>query len=257
MQRSAGYILGFAAVICVVCAVFVSTAAVSLKDRQDFNANAFRQENVLAAAGLLGPDEAIDAAEILRRFEAIQTVAIDTATGAPAPEIDVTTFDIQAATADPSTSRRAPSNRGGVQRIPEHTLVYEVRDEAGALDMVILPIWGKGLWSTLYGFLALDADLTTIRGITFYQHAETPGLGGEVDNPRWKSLWQGRKAYDATGDVAIEVIKGQAGPPAEDPHEVDGLTGATITSRGVSNFVQFWLSEDGYGPYLDRLRGEI
>lgn len=257
MQRSAGYILGFAAVICVICAVFVSTAAVSLKDRQDFNANAFRQENVLAAAGLLAPDEEIDAAEIQRRFETIETLAIDTASGARAPEIDVTTFDIQAATADPSMSRQAPSNRGGVQRIPEHTLVYEVRDESGALNMVILPIWGKGLWSTLYGFLALDADLTTIRGITFYQHAETPGLGGEVDNPRWKSRWQGRQAFDSAGDVAIEVIKGQAGPPSEDPHEVDGLTGATITSRGVSNFVQFWLSEDGYGPYLDRLRGEI
>jgi Na+-transporting NADH:ubiquinone oxidoreductase subunit C len=257
MQRSAAYVLGFAAVICVICAVFVSSAAVSLKDLQDFNANAFRQENVLAAAGMLDPNETIDTAELQRRFESIQSVAINTSTGAPAPEVDVETFDLMKATSDPATSRRAPQNRGGVQRLPENTVVYEVRDDAGALEMVILPIWGKGLWSTLYGFLALDADLTTIRGITFYEHKETPGLGGEVDNPRWKALWQGRKAYDDSGDVAIEVIKGQAGPPAEDPYEVDGLTGATITSRGVSNFVQFWLSEDGYGPYLDRLRGEI
>jgi Na+-transporting NADH:ubiquinone oxidoreductase subunit C len=141
--------------------------------------------------------------------------------------------------------------------VPENILVDEVRDDSGALEMVILPIWGKGLWSTLYGFLALDSDLRTISGITFYDHKETPGLGGEVDNPRWKSLWRGRQAFDETGEVAIEVIKGRAGPPDEDPYLVDGLTGATITSRGVGNFVQFWLGEAGYGPYLDRLRGEI
>jgi Na+-transporting NADH:ubiquinone oxidoreductase subunit C len=121
--------------------------------------------------------------------------------------------------------------------------------------MLVLPIQGLGLWSTLYGFLAIDADGNTIRGITYYQHAETPGLGGEVDNPRWKSLWPGRKIYD-DGEPAIQVIKGAAGPPAQDPYRVDGLSGATLTSNGVTFMLEFWLGPNGFGPYLDRLREE-
>jgi Na+-transporting NADH:ubiquinone oxidoreductase subunit C len=120
--------------------------------------------------------------------------------------------------------------------------------------MIVLPIEGYGLWSTLYGFLAVEADTTTVRGITYYQHGETPGLGGEVDNPAWRAAWIGRKAFDQDFEPAIQVIKGQAGRPEQDPHHVDGLTGATITSRGVTNMMRFWLGPDGFGPYLARFR---
>jgi len=122
----------------------------------------------------------------------------------------------------------------------------------GAVEKMILPIEGKGLWSTLYGFLALDADARTIRGITFYQHGETPGLGGEVDNPGWKARWAGRQAFDEQGEVRIEVLKKEAGPPEEDPYHVDGLSGATITSRGVNELVRFWLGPNGFKPYIER-----
>ena len=120
--------------------------------------------------------------------------------------------------------------------------------------LVILPVSGMGLWSTLYGFVALDADLRTIRGLTFYEHGETPGLGGEVDNPRWKALWPGRRAFGADAEVRIEVIRGRAGPADVDPHRVDGLAGATMTGRGVTNMLRFWLGEHGFRPYLERLR---
>jgi Na+-transporting NADH:ubiquinone oxidoreductase subunit C len=124
----------------------------------------------------------------------------------------------------------------------------------GELEALIVPISGQGLWSTLYGYIALAPDTNTIRGITFYQHAETPGLGGEVDNPRWKALWVGRKAFDKNGRPAITVKKGRAGPADTDPYNVDGLSGATITSRGVGNLVRFWLGDDGFGPYLKTQR---
>ena len=114
--------------------------------------------------------------------------------------------------------------------------------------MIVLPIKGYGLWSTLYGFLALDKDAVTVRGITYYQHGETPGLGGEVDNPTWKAKWPGRKAYDESWAPALRVIKGQAGPPSSSPHQVDGLSGATITSRGVNDMINFWLGESGFAP---------
>jgi Na+-transporting NADH:ubiquinone oxidoreductase subunit C len=123
------------------------------------------------------------------------------------------------------------------------------------VEKLILPIYGKGLWSTLYGFLALEKDLKTVSGITFYQHGETPGLGGEVDNPNWKGKWQGKQAFDDSGDVIIKVIKGAVIPGAPDAdHQIDGLSGATLTARGVDNLVQFWLGENGYGPYLQQIR---
>jgi Na+-transporting NADH:ubiquinone oxidoreductase subunit C len=109
-------------------------------------------------------------------------------------------------------------------------------------------VYGKGLWSTLYGFLSVEADKATVRGITFYKHAETPGLGGEVDNANWKQLWHGKQAFDSDGAVALGVIKGKA--PAEDPHAVDGLSGATITSNGVDDMVKYWLGPEGFGKFL-------
>ena len=130
-----------------------------------------------------------------------------------------------------------------------------VEDEQGEIETLILPIHGYGLWSTLYGFMALESDLKTVVGLGFYQHAETPGLGGEVDNPNWKKQWTGKVVYDESGDVDISVIKGGVdsnSPNAE--HQVDALAGATLTSRGVENLVRFWLGQDGFGEFLDHLR---
>jgi Na+-transporting NADH:ubiquinone oxidoreductase subunit C len=256
MQGSATYNLGFATAVCVVCAIAVSSAAVALRGRQDTNAALDKQRNVLVAAGLAKDGEKLDAAEIEKRFGPIQQVAVNVETGEEVPDFDVATYDQRKAAADPSTSRPAPKNPALVTRIPEYAIVYQLKDAAGALELVILPIEGKGLWSTLYGFVALGPDLNTVKGITFYEHKETPGLGGEVDNPRWKGLWPGRKIYGEDGTPRLEVIKGQAGTPEEDPYRVDGLAGATMTARGVSYLVDFWLGEEGFAPYLDRLRGE-
>jgi len=256
MQGSVGYNLGFAAAVCLICAVVVSSAAVVLADRQDRNALLDKQKNVLVALGLATDDESLDAAEVARRFEAIDQVVIDLATGDPDEGVDAATFDQRAAAMDPDRSRPAPPNAASVASLPTHALVYEVRDDAGALERVVLPVEGLGLWGMLYGFVALEGDLQTIRGLTFYEHKETPGLGGEVDNPRWKALWPGREAFDEQREPVIRVVKGPAGPVDQAPHAVDGLSGATMTSRGVTNLLQFWLGEEGYGPYLDRLRGE-
>ena len=107
----------------------------------------------------------------------------------------------------------------------------------------------------MYGFVALDRDLTTVKGFTFYEHGETPGLGGEVDNPSWKASWVGKNIYNATGNLKIEVIKEKVNPDNKDAiYQVDGLSGATLTTRGINNLVRFWLSADGYGPFIENLR---
>lgn len=259
MQGSTLYNLWFATAICVVCAIVVSSSAVSLKDRQEVNANLDKHRNVLVAAGLAEEGEELSRDEIEERFSHIRRVVVELETGQAAPDIDPDAFDYRKEAADPATSQRAPENASRVQRLANHNLVYLVQDESGTLQTLVLPVEGYGLWGTLYGFLALDADLETIKGITFYEHKETPGLGGEVDNPRWKALWKGRRAFDEDLNPSIAVIKGSAGPPSQDPYHVDGLSGATMTSRGVTNLLHFWLGENGFGPFLEQLRqnGEV
>jgi len=253
MHRSAAYSILFAAAVCLVCAVFVSSSAVSLKSRQDENAYLDKQRNVLIAAGLASEDEVLTTEQIQERFGPVESVVVDLQTGEEVTDVDPETFDQRAASFDPNTSIEAPDNPAGIQRLPNRALVYRL-EENDELGLLILPIEGKGLWSTLYGFIALDADLETIRGITFYEHKETPGLGGEVDNPRWKALWPGRRALGDDHEPRIEVIRGRAGPPAEDPYRVDGLSGATMTGRGVGRLVRFWLGDEGFAPYLNSLR---
>lgn len=251
-MHSTGFTVGFAAAVCFVCAIFVSSSAVLLADKQAENKILDRRSKVLDVEGLLKGSPS--PAEVNKLYdENIEPVVIDLKTGEPAEGIDATTFDQQKAMSDPDTSTTAPENPAKVRRLPNHALVYQVK-ENGQVSSIIIPVEGKGLWSTLYGFLALDDDAQTIEGITFYQHGETPGLGGEVDNPRWKALWKGRKAYGDNGEPEIHVIKGQAPPPDKAPYEVDGLSGATLTSRGVTHLVQFWLGDNGYGPYLDKFR---
>jgi Na+-transporting NADH:ubiquinone oxidoreductase subunit C len=246
----------FAGLISIVCAVLVSSATVLLKERQETNRDLDRKRNVLMAAGVMTQDENLPREEVNARFKAFEIVAVDLRTGAEDPAIDATSYDQQRALREPDESRAAPPNDAQVVRLPDAALVYKKLDSAGHLELLVLPIEGKGLWSTLYGYLALGPDLNTVRGLTFYQHGETPGLGGEVDNPRWQALWPGRQVFDDENRVVIQVVRGSAGKATDDPYRVDGLAGATITSRGVTALLHLWLGPDGFGPYLARLKKE-
>ncbi len=255
-QYSNAYVVGFATAVCLVCSIVVSTAAVALRDRQDRNKVLDRQTQVLVVAGLLEEGQKTSPENVEHLFgDNIQIRVVNLATGEYDDSVDAATFDQRKATKDPAASHEAPVNNAGITRVPTFALVYQ-RVEDQEVQSLILPIEGKGLWSTLYGYLALAPDTTTIEGITFYEHGETPGLGGEIDNPSWKSVWIGRQAFDENWQPAVEVIKGLAGPVAEDPYRVDGLSGATLTARGVSDLVRFWLGKDGFEPYLANFRAE-
>jgi Na+-transporting NADH:ubiquinone oxidoreductase subunit C len=152
--------------------------------------------------------EQLPAEEVERRFASFEVVAVDLRTGAADPDFPVAGYDQHRAAADAATGRPAPPNLAQIPRLPNHALVYRKLDDAGQLELLILPVEGKGLWSTMYGYLALESDLETIRGLTFYQHGETPGLGGEVDNPRWKQLWPGRVAFEDGNPHAAVLARG-------------------------------------------------
>ena len=246
-QFSNAYIFGFTAIICVVCSLMISVSAVSLRERQERNKLLERHKNVLQACGLMGFREKLSAGDIEKRFsESIREKFLDLGKGEY----------IEASEYSADSMKDAPEgNPAGILEMPTQAPVYHVIKD-GKIAGLVLPIYGKGLWSTLYGYFALDADADTVRGITYYQHGETPGLGGEVDNPKWKDRWTGRKLHQE-GKVALKVIKGKAGDAAADPHKVDGLSGATLTSNGVSHMIAFWMGEQGFSKYLEKFRAVV
>lgn len=248
MQFSTRYIIIFSVVLCLVSSTALSVAAVVLRNRQELNAQLDKQKSVLLAAKLMEPGDSLSAEEVLDRFSHIEAKVVDLESGKYVEGIDAAAWSFEDA-----PRVKPPANPAQIQEVPTQTQVFLVK-EGDQVQQLVLPIYGKGLWSTMWGYLALDQDTTTVRGITFYKHGETPGLGGEIDNPKWKSRWSGRKIFDENGEVAIHVIKGAAGPPEQAPHEVDGLSGATITSRGVTYTLDFWLGPTGFGPYLKNFR---
>ncbi len=254
---STAYTFGFMAAVCVVCALLVATAAVGLHDRQEENARIYMQKNVLLAAGLVQPGDSVPDREVLRLFDAsIDVRLLDLAKGELVPKgtKDERNYDQRRARSDPAQSREAPPNAAQIPRLPNLVSVYFVRDKDGKPGQVVLPVEGVAMWGTVYGFIALDRDGNTVRGITFYDQKETPGLGGEIGNPKWQALWVGRKAYDANWEPKLTVVKGHYGPPEQEPHKIDALSGATITSNGVARLIEFWFGKDGFGPFLQRFR---
>jgi Na+-transporting NADH:ubiquinone oxidoreductase subunit C len=254
---STRYTILFATAVCVVCALFVAVSAVGLQPRQAANQRLYIQKNVLLAAGLIEPGDDPSERELADIFDGrIRARLVDLASGALVPEgqIDARTYDQRKARSDPAQSRVAPPNRAGISRVPNYGLAYFVLKD-GQVDQLVLPVEGLGMWGTIYGFVALDRDGNTVRGLTYYDQRETPGLGGEIGNPKWQALWRGRKSYDENWEARITVIKGAAGPPDQDPLRVDGLSGATVTSNAVTRLMQFWLSENGYGRFLKGFRG--
>lgn len=244
-----------ALVLCLVCSVIVSAAAVLLKPAQEANKTLDRKRNILAAAGMLDESKTID-----EQFAQIITRVVDLRTGKFSDDIDPEKYNAKKAAKDAARSEKltADQDLAKIGRRENYAVVYLVESAPDQFNKIILPVRGYGLWSTLYGFVALEADGNTIAGLGFYEHGETPGLGGEVDNPRWKSIWPGKQVY--RGDsVEIGLIKGAVDPQsANAPWQIDGLSGATLTSKGVTNLVQFWLGKDGFQAFLNNLKsGEV
>ncbi|CAD72289.1 MAG TPA: NADH:ubiquinone reductase (Na(+)-transporting) subunit C [Rhodopirellula baltica] len=255
-----------ATILCVVCSFAVSAAAVALRPMQEENKVLDRQRNILDAAGLsMGefgkPAAELDKEQIETLWAWVSPELVDLETG----EVNTDFVGEEAEKYDPREAAKKkddsieitdPQFDIGVPRREKIARVYYVKKPGSEkVEMVVLPVYGKGLWSTLYGYMALKNDLETIAGLTFYEHAETPGLGGEVDNTKWKAQWVGNKLYDTDGNPAARVAKGPA--PDGDEFAVDGLSGATITCRGVTNLVRYWAGPNGYGPFLDKVKQRL
>jgi len=243
--------------LCVVCSVFISSAAVVLKPYQVANKLLDRNKNVLIAAGIFDPQINSDA-DIPRLFAEFTPRIADLEEGRFLIEDELADLGINPLTYD----ARAAMNQSGfsdqlsreediasIQRRVRYATVYMIENDQDEVETIVLPVSGYGLWGIMHGYLALEGDGNTVIGIGFYDHKETPGLGGEISNPRWRGLWPEKEIYDEEGGVALSVVKGIG----EGPYEIDGLAGATLTSRGVDNMIEFWMGDSGFGPLLDNI----
>lgn len=245
--------IAVALALCFVCAILVSFSAVALRPLQESNKALDMQKNILEVAGLLNEETDIEVA-----FQEIETKLVDLESGDYVDSIDVNTYDPRKAAKDPKFSVAIPKDKdiASIRKKAKYSKIYLVK-EGEQIKTIILPMHGYGLWSTMYGFLALEADAQTVVSINFYDQAETPGLGGEVVNPVWRALWKGKNVYNESGDVALGLIKGNVNPERDGAEfQVDGLAGATLTSNGVTNLVRYWMSQEGYAPYLEKIRQE-
>ncbi len=242
-------------VLAFVCSALVAGAAVGLRPQQDANRVLDRKKNILYAAGLYEEGKNIE-----QMFAPIETKIVALATGKFVPENTIKPISykqLKAAMSDDTVRKLTEEEDiARIRRLEKYSLVYLVKDR-NKIKQIILPVRGKGLWSTMYAYVALDGDLTTIRGVSFYEHGETPGLGGEIENRRWQKGWQGKEVYDDSGNVDLKFVKGKAATkePAKS-HQIDGLSGATLTTKGVNNLMKFWFGEHGFKPFFAQLKNK-
>jgi Na+-transporting NADH:ubiquinone oxidoreductase subunit C len=251
-QQTAKYTITVTLIMCIVASILVAGSAVLLRPYQAANKALDFKRNVLSIAGILKTDQSVD-----EQFKKITVKIIDLDTGHFSDAItDTDKFDQNASAKNPEMSTKLDPEQdiAKIIRREKYAKVFLVNDENG-LSKVILPVRGYGLWSTMSGFIALDKDLNTVLGFGFYDQKETPGLGGEVDNPKWKQMWVGKQIYSSTGDVKFEIFKGhveESMPNSE--FKVDALSGATLTSNGVGNLIKFWMGSNGYKPFLTNMK---
>lgn len=245
--------LGIALAVALVCALLVSTVAVTLRPLQLANIEAERDaqlELVLGALADMGSELIVDD---------LEAHIVDLASGRYDASVDLATFDAEFAASQPGSSVAIPPelDLAGIRQRALHARIYLARDSAGAIELVILPVYGSGYQSTLHAWLVLDGEARTVRALKFYRHGETPGVGARIEDPDWTARWQGLPAYDADGVLRIGVRTYAGGGSNEyAQHRVDGISGATRTSQGVDGMLRFWLGEFGFGPYLQRIREE-
>ena len=237
--------------LCLVCSALISFSAVELRDLQEANKTLDKQNKILSAAGLL--KEGSDVSEL---FKSIDSKIVNLETGKFDFDINVLDYDEGSFSRNPETSIELPSDKdiALLKRRENFQTVY-LHYENENLNAIILPVRGYGLWGTMKGYLALRPDFKTIIGLEFFDHKETPGLGGEIDNPKWKAIWKGKEVFSNSGEVVISVIKGSVDKSSnQSKYQVDGLSGATITSNGVTNLLSFWLGDMGYGPLIENIK---
>jgi len=242
----------------LVCSSLVSAAVVILRPIQLNNQMLDRSRNIMQLTGLLAEGETPDDEEMLALYQSMDIQIADLDAPGFNPQLDPLTFNQRKAATDPELSMSIPAGMdlASLGRRSRYVPVYLVKKD-GKLDRVILPIHGTGMWSMIYGYIALDSDLNTIADATFYEQNETPGLGDQIMRPEWQAQWKNRQIYDEVGELRFAVSQGKVEPgSATALHEVDALTGATVTADAVTAMIDYWFGPHGYQKFLEYLHDQ-
>lgn len=247
--------LAVAAGVALFCSLLVSSVVYWLRPLELAYSAIDRNRAIVRAAGIGGADAALDDRAVVERFVELERRIVDLASGDYTDAVDAKTYDYRAAENDPLMRVDIPGalDVARLKTRPRYMPVYILPGDRGP-SRIVLPVYGRGMWSTIYAYVALESDLTTIAGVAIFEHGETPGIGDRIENPSWLGQWVGKRIYAADGAFRFTISSDTSVAAAD--YRVDGITGATVSSSGVNDAVRFWFSADGYGPFLERLRGQ-
>lgn len=226
------YIFIYSSILTILVATVLAAAANLLKPRQQQNIEIEKIQNILSPAGIESTYST--AKELFAKYVTKQIVV-----NSNGEEIQgVRAFDV-----DLYIENKKPLEKRNLS-------IFVITHDDGEINYVV-PVRGKGLWGPIWGYIAFKDDLNTIKGVRFDHKGETPGLGAEINTEHFQSQFPGEQILDATGKfISITVYKGKTQP--EDKHAVDGISGGTITSKGLEAMLRDGLS--GYEDYFKKLR---
>ncbi len=244
MQRSNTYIILFSIALTVVLGGLLSVTSVGLKPMQDKQVELDTKKKILGAVMDISSIE--DPNEILSLYDQrVESVVVDyegnlVETNEKGEPLVAEKVSIQ------KNYRIAPENR----IYP----VYKFKAEDGSIDAYVFPMWGNGLWDWISAYMAIDSDLNTVRGIAFDHKAETPGLGARIASEQIQSRYVGKEIYSESSElVSVTMVKGENNQGLSE-HQVDGMSGATMTAKGVNAMIQQYLG--CYQPYIKKIKSE-
>ena len=239
----------FTVTLCLLCSFMITGTSELLKERKLVKKRTELMRNVLIAADV----EISKDADVKALFDKdVKPLLVSLDTGVIDSESNVMDFDERMASINPETSSKPKKDTAKIKTRADQVRVFKVFDDNGKLSSVVVPIYGKGLWSMIYGFVALKPDLNTIENIVVYEHGETPGIGDFLNDPEWTAQWHNKQIFDEKGNVAFKVVKG--GAKDGDVHGVDAVSGATMTGRGLQRAVQFWFGSEGFETFFQKLK---
>jgi len=226
------YTFSFAAIMVVIVAALLSTAAIGLKPFQSKNVLLEKKQNILSSVGININREDAD---IQYPLYVKQELILNT----KGEIVEGVAFDIDL--------------QKELKKDKESQLLPLFISEVDSKKKYIIPLRGKGLWGPIWGFISLEDDLNKVFGAVFDHKGETPGLGAEINQPFFQDPFSGKTIFEDGNLTSIKVIKG--GAPDGDMHAVDGISGGTITSDGVSDMLYERLTM--YLPYFSKVKSEM
>jgi len=240
----------------VVCSSLVSAAVVILRPIQLDNQMLVRGRNIVQLTGQLSADQVTDDEQVLELFKSLDARLVNLDEARFDDAFDPRFYDMRRAVNDPELGTAVPAelDLASLGRRSRFAPVYLVW-RGSELDRIILPVRGAGMWSMMYGYIALEADLNSVAGMTFYEQNETPGLGDQITHEHWLEQWRGREIFNDQGKPVFRVSDDTVRPGSDAVrYEVDALSGATVTANAVTALIRYWFGEHGYGPFLSWLR---